>query len=84
MFLEHYFTQMDSLQICFLFRDEYMKEKSITYSINQGFDDQDVQVKIPDIIKGDNLGTKNEKVYTEKDGLPAMQFLNNKGETTKF
>ena len=61
-----------------------MKEKSIIYNINQGFDDQEVQVKIPDIIKGDNLRTIDEKVYTEKDGLPAMQFFNKKGETTKF
>ena len=61
-----------------------MQEKSAIYNINQGYEDEEIRVKIPDIIKNDALCTGNDRVCAEKDGLNGITFLNKKGEITKF
>ena len=53
-----------------------MKEKTAIYHINQDFEDDELHVKITDIIQ--------DKVSTEKDGLPVITFVNKNGENTKL
>ena len=70
--------------MCSFFRDDYMKEKNVIYNINQGYEDEEIRVNIPDIIKNDASCTENDRVFAEKDGLNGITFLNKKGEITKF
>ena len=53
-----------------------MKENTVIYSVNQGFEDGELHVKITDVIQ--------DQVSAEKDGLPVITFLNKNGGITKF